>query len=70
MADNDNSQCVNAQRCPNCDKPSKHEFRPFCSGRCKDVDLAHWLTGSYKIPDRAIDEDNNMPSSGKPQSNS
>lgn len=26
------------------------KFRPFCSGRCKDVDLAKWLNGSYAAP--------------------
>jgi endogenous inhibitor of DNA gyrase (YacG/DUF329 family) len=25
-------------------------FRPFCSGRCKDVDLNRWLKGVYAIP--------------------
>ena len=26
------------------------EFRPFCSERCKMVDLGHWLSESYAIP--------------------
>ncbi len=26
-------------------------FRPFCSRRCADVDLARWLGGAYRIPD-------------------
>ncbi|MEM6712473.1 MAG: DNA gyrase inhibitor YacG [Pseudomonadota bacterium] len=30
-------------------------FKPFCSARCKDVDLNRWLSGSYFIPGR--DED-------------
>ena len=25
-------------------------FRPFCSGRCKDVDLHRWFSGAYAIP--------------------
>jgi len=41
---------VHSARCPNCGKPSQIEFRPFCSGRCKDVDLAQWLSGMYAIP--------------------
>ena len=24
--------------------------RPFCSPRCKLVDLGNWLNGSYRIP--------------------
>jgi endogenous inhibitor of DNA gyrase (YacG/DUF329 family) len=32
-------------------------FRPFCSGRCKDVDLNRWLSGHYAIPAAETDED-------------
>ncbi|MDO5658404.1 MAG: DNA gyrase inhibitor YacG [Paracoccus sp. (in: a-proteobacteria)] len=39
-----------AGRCPICGKPRVPEFRPFCSKRCADVDLAHWLRGDYVIP--------------------
>jgi endogenous inhibitor of DNA gyrase (YacG/DUF329 family) len=41
-------------RCPICDRASDAKYRPFCSKRCADVDLARWLSGSYAIPD---DED-------------
>lgn len=37
--------------CPICRKPTDPKYRPFCSKRCADVDLAHWLRGSYAIPD-------------------
>lgn len=36
--------------CPICGKPTVSEYRPFCSKRCADVDLAHWLRGDYVIP--------------------
>jgi len=52
-ADNDNGQNIRAQRCPCCGKASQMKFRPFCSGRCKDVDLARWLNGAYAIPDNS-----------------
>jgi hypothetical protein len=35
--------------CPICDKPSDAKYRPFCSGRCADVDLSKWLNGSYAV---------------------
>ena len=35
--------------CPMCKKPSVFEYRPFCSKRCADLDLAHWLRGDYTI---------------------
>ena len=25
---------------------------PFCSARCRDVDLGRWLDGAYRIPVR------------------
>ena len=40
-----------AARCPVCDKAAapKSSFVPFCSQRCKMVDLGRWLTGDYVI---------------------
>ena len=34
-------------------------YRPFCSARCRDLDLGRWLDGSYAIPavEREDDED-------------
>jgi endogenous inhibitor of DNA gyrase (YacG/DUF329 family) len=37
--------------CPICGAPSEPAFRPFCSRRCADVDLARWFSGVYAIPD-------------------
>jgi endogenous inhibitor of DNA gyrase (YacG/DUF329 family) len=39
-----------AGKCPICKKPPVDEYRPFCSKRCADVDLAHWLGETYAIP--------------------
>ena len=36
--------------CPICGKPSQREHYPFCSKRCKDIDLNRWLSGRYAIP--------------------
>lgn len=36
--------------CPICDKPTETDFRPFCSKRCADRDLAKWFSGGYAIP--------------------
>jgi uncharacterized protein len=36
--------------CPICKKPSQRAYRPFCSRRCADVDLARWMRGDYAIP--------------------
>ena len=37
-------------RCPQCGKPRDPDHRPFCSSRCRDLDLGKWLDGSYAIP--------------------
>ncbi|MEZ8016254.1 MAG: DNA gyrase inhibitor YacG [Ascidiaceihabitans sp.] len=43
-------------KCPTCERPTETEFRPFCSKRCADVDLARWVNGSYAIPSRDPDD--------------
>jgi endogenous inhibitor of DNA gyrase (YacG/DUF329 family) len=44
--------------CPICKKPSSQQFHPFCSGRCADIDLNRWLSGSYVIPAEPVEDDN------------
>ena len=44
------------QACPICRKPAVERFQPFCSARCKDVDLNRWFTGAYAIPGEEADE--------------
>lgn len=43
--------------CPICGKEADAAYRPFCSKRCADIDLARWFTGGYAIAGR--DEDDN-----------
>ncbi|HKK16095.1 MAG TPA: DNA gyrase inhibitor YacG [Gammaproteobacteria bacterium] len=53
-------------RCPQCNKiidySDKNEYRPFCSERCRLIDLGEWMTEKNRIPS---DE-----SSGHPDMNS
>jgi endogenous inhibitor of DNA gyrase (YacG/DUF329 family) len=35
--------------CPICTNPKSVENNPFCSARCKDIDLSKWLIGGYVI---------------------
>jgi uncharacterized protein len=54
-------------RCPTCGKPTVPGFRPFCSARCRDVDLHRWLSGRYAIPvTDDTDEDGALPETGAP----
>lgn len=40
--------------CPQCGKPvvfdKANRWRPFCSERCKMIDLGAWASESYRIP--------------------
>lgn len=42
--------------CPICAKPGVKAYRPFCSRRCADLDLAKWLNGSYAAPSTDPDD--------------
>jgi len=46
-----------AKPCPICGKPAAEGSLPFCSPRCRDVDLNRWLSGSYVIPARDDEPD-------------
>ena len=49
-------------RCPICKSDQQPDFKPFCSERCADVDLARWLGGTYVIAsDPDGDEDGTRP---------
>jgi len=43
--------------CPICGKPAQDATRPFCSRRCRDVDLNRWLSGTYVVPGSENDEE-------------
>jgi endogenous inhibitor of DNA gyrase (YacG/DUF329 family) len=47
-----NSQTV--VKCPSCGKSvlwtSEERWRPFCSERCRLIDLGAWADGSHAIP--------------------
>lgn len=36
--------------CPICGKPVAPEHLPFCSDRCRKIDLNRWLGETYRIP--------------------
>ena len=43
--------------CPTCGAPAAfvpgNRWRPFCSERCRLIDLGAWATESYRIPAKA-----------------
>ncbi|WP_407965341.1 DNA gyrase inhibitor YacG [Bartonella sp. C271] len=36
--------------CPECGKMSQQDSYPFCSARCRAIDLNRWLSGAYILP--------------------
>lgn len=43
--------------CPICKKPEDPKLRPFCSDRCKKVDLGRWLGEDYRVSRPVMPED-------------
>lgn len=41
-------------KCPTCGKPvlwtDESRYRPFCSERCKQIDLGAWASEEYRVP--------------------
>jgi hypothetical protein len=46
-------------KCPTCRRPvewsEQSAYRPFCSERCRLIDLGAWLTEQNKISDGEVD---------------
>lgn len=43
--------------CPHCKKQFNYyssEFRPFCTEKCRMIDLGHWFNESYTVPAHKI----------------
>lgn len=47
-------------KCPTCARPilwnADFPERPFCSERCRLIDLGAWLSGERAIPGEPVDE--------------
>ncbi|HQU79656.1 MAG TPA: DNA gyrase inhibitor YacG [Azonexus sp.] len=56
---------VRKVRCPQCGGESlwspENPWRPFCSERCKQIDLGCWASDSYRIP---VQEENDGEAGG------
>jgi endogenous inhibitor of DNA gyrase (YacG/DUF329 family) len=46
-----------ASPCPICRRPAEEAFKPFCSRRCRDIDLHRWMAGIYAIPAKPDDDE-------------
>jgi endogenous inhibitor of DNA gyrase (YacG/DUF329 family) len=54
--------------CPTCKKEIERadtDFPPFCSERCKLIDLGRWFDGTYSLPGEPADIPDNMEGEGE-----
>ena len=45
------------KQCPTCKREVQWQdnpFRPFCSERCKLIDLGKWVSEEYRVPGKAV----------------
>ncbi|HLK38191.1 MAG TPA: DNA gyrase inhibitor YacG [Polyangiaceae bacterium] len=56
--------------CPICQRPAAtretNKASPFCSPRCKLVDLGRWLEEAYRVPDADAEDDERPASTRSP----
>jgi uncharacterized protein len=54
--------------CPKCGKPASmgvsNRWRPFCSERCRLIDLGAWATESYRVAGKPPEDDGGAEGSG------
>ena len=47
--------------CPRCGQPAlfspQNKWRPFCSERCRSMDLGAWASESYRMPTQPSPDD-------------
>lgn len=60
------------RECATCRKPvaprAENPAYPFCSKRCRMVDLGRWLGEEYRVPDRQADEqEDELPAGQHPE---
>jgi endogenous inhibitor of DNA gyrase (YacG/DUF329 family) len=52
-------------RCPTCkaEAPPREENAafPFCSPRCRAIDLGRWFTGAYAVPGKVTEREGGEP---------
>lgn len=51
---------ITSVKCPHCRKEAVlagNPFRPFCSERCKMIDLGTWASEGYRVPGEKAPQD-------------
>lgn len=52
---------INKAFCPSCEKETEltlsNPYRPFCSKRCRLIDLGEWISENYSISENSIEDE-------------
>lgn len=58
------ARAVKKKRCPICKKSAelttvdaKNPWAPFCSQKCKEIDLGKWALEQYRVPGETADHE-------------
>ena len=54
------ARTVASMRCPTCDKQferAESKALPFCSDRCRQIDLGRWLSEEQRVPAKSLEVD-------------
>ena len=47
--------------CPTCGRPvewsEESTYRPFCSKRCRLIDLGEWIDEGHRVPGKDLDDE-------------
>ncbi len=57
-------------RCPKCNKsfqPAESTALPFCSERCRQIDLGRWLSEENSVPAKSLEVDDEAEADDRPQ---
>ena len=56
--------------CPQCRKPARYSadnpWRPFCSERCRAIDLGAWASESYRVAGKPPEGDDDLTAAPPP----
>jgi uncharacterized protein len=57
--------------CPTCNAAvswtAENRWKPFCSERCKLIDLGQWANEKYRVPAEPVPDEQQEPEDGSPQ---
>jgi len=49
-------------------RPVDERYKPFCSQRCRLLDLARWVDGGYRVPGDPVDSESSAGPGDEPRS--